>query len=116
MKLEEAKQLWIVNWIWWKGGFNFSLFFKNNISQFKEYIPEKWEKLFNDIEELSRSHDIAFFNGNTLIDKIKADYTFSLWVYRLLNWTTTLKRIFVFSVIMITLLIMWNKTFNFKKK
>ena len=116
MKLEEAKKLWIVNWIGWEGGFNFSLFFKNNIEQFKEYIPEKWEKLFNDIEELSRSHDIAFFNGNTLIDKIKADYTFSLWVINLLQWTRIRNRLFVFLRIMSILTIYWNTYFNWWEK
>lgn len=116
MKLEEAKKLWIVNWLWWAGGFNISLFFKNNIEQFKEYIPEKGEKLFNDIEELSIMHDVSYYNGSTIIDKIKADYAFSLWVVSLLHWTTTTKRILVFSVIMIILLWKWNQFFNWWEK
>ena len=119
MKLEEAKKLWIVNWIWWdekKGGFNFSLFFKNNIAQFKEYIPEKWEKLFKDIEELSFYHDVSYYNWVTIIDKIKADYTFSLWVMKKLWWTTFYKRLFVFLTIFIILLVAWNKFFNWKEK
>jgi hypothetical protein len=119
MTIEEARKLWIVNGIGGdekKGGFNFSLFFKNNIQQFKEYIPEKWIKLFYEIDYLSIWHDLAYYNWNALTDKIKADYNFSLWVFKKLNWTTFLKRLFVFIVIFTILLIAWNKYFNWGEK
>jgi hypothetical protein len=116
MTIEEAKKLWIVNGIGWEGGFNFSLFFKNNIKQFKEYIPEKWIKLFDDIDYLSIWHDLAYYNWNTLLDKIKADYNFSSWVMQKLSWTTFFKRLFVFITIFFILLIAWNKYFNWWEK
>lgn len=116
MKLEELKSIWIVNWIWGKNWFNFSLFFKNNIEQFKEYIPEKWEKLFKDIEDLSIPHDISYYNWNTLLEKIKADYDFALWVMKKLHWTTFYNKLFVFLFVFIILLIKWNKYFNWQDK
>ena len=116
MKLEELKKLWIVNWIWGKNWFNLSLFFKNNIAQFKEYIPEKWEKLFKDIEDLSVYHDISYYNWNTILEKIKADYSFALWVITKLHWTTFYKRLFVFLFVLIILLIKWNQFYNWWEK
>jgi hypothetical protein len=119
MTIEEARKLWIVNGIGWdekKGGFNFSLFFKKHIKQFKEYIPEKWIKLFYEIDHLSIRHDLAYYNWNTLSDKIKADYNFSLWVMKKLWWTTFFNRLFVFIAIFFILLIAWNKYFNWWEK
>jgi hypothetical protein len=113
--IEQLKEKWIVNWIGsWK--FNFSVFYNKFIVVAPNFLSEKSEKLIADIEALSVYHDITYYNGNTFIDKIKADYTFALWVVNLLEWTRIRNRLFVFMTIMFILNTVGNKFYNFWEK
>lgn len=114
MKLEELKNLWIVNWIW-SGKLNFSLLY-SKILKDKNILSDEIEKLKIDIEDLSVYHDIVRYNWNTWLEKITSDYTFALWVIGLLQQARIRTRIFVFILIMLALNTIWNRYYNFWEK
>ena len=112
-KLEEE---WIINWCWWNKWFNFSRFFRDNISYLDEFDKVKWMKLIEDIElNCCWPHDIDFSNWWWYFNWIIANIKFGYNLYKLLNWTSITNRISI-SLIVFILLQKYSKNyFNFIK-
>ena len=108
----------IVNGIGWEWGKSFSDLLRKDLQRLDEYNQKKWEILIQEVEiELAWPHDLAYWLWTSLWKKIKADFMFSVWVYRKLWWIKyKTVRITAFFAIFIGLLLKWNKYYNFKEK
>lgn len=119
LKLNKAdikylKKKWIINWIWWKWVSLEPIIRKIiNLPYFKK---EKFNDLYNDIEELSYYHDLDYYIWWWYFKFVRANFLFSYRLYRHLKWTTWTKRIFVFLFIFYILQIYGKQYFNFINK
>lgn len=111
-KLKENK---VINWVgseWW---FKFEII-KEKIEQLPFIDLYKIESLYNDIDTLSRYHDIEYTKGASLFWFLRANYDFSLWLITLLNWTSKSAKIGIFFSTFIWLSIFGRKSYNWKDK
>ena len=107
----------ITNWCWWKWGIQWT----DEARKFKYFQKEKEKELLNNLDLISDIHDIEFNNEsgtnilNSLKNFLRANYMLTMRTIRLLHWTSFLRKLFVFSVMMISLNTIWLKYFNFTK-
>lgn len=119
MKREEYNKLkeeWIINGCWWNKWFNFSKFFKDNVTTLDQFLPIKSASLIDDIElTCCWPHDVSFYNWGWYFSWILANIKFSINLYKLLGWTTFFQRIWI-ALIVFILLQKHSKTYyNFTK-
>jgi len=115
---KELKNKWIINWCWAKWSFNFSRFYKENIVIIESFNPKLNLDLIKTIElKACWPHDVDYYNGNSYLLFIVANFKFSYRIFKILKWTwsITLRLEIAFLLFMI-LHKKWKNSFNFWKK
>lgn len=90
--LDNYHTLWIINGCGGARGFDFIGFAKDTIKYFPKFDTEKHKQFIEDIKYICHLHDLDYILGDTLRDKFLADIRLARRVYRLLNWSTKIKR------------------------
>jgi len=103
---EILKNNWIVNWCWWNWWFKFDKLLKEIIKSFDNYIPIKWEKLFNDLQYICYIHDLDFYLKKWFI---RSNLLFTYRIYKKTYWTKWIYRILFFMLIFSLISILWKK-------
>lgn len=98
--LDRFKSVGAINGCGGEGGFNFSDFAKYTIKYFPKFDTKKHRKFIEDLKYICYLHDLDYIIGETYLDKIKADIKLAFRVFKLLRWTTNIKR-------SITALVIW---------
>ena len=105
----------MANWCWSEWGFKFSLL-KDRLKKLDFFNPEKLDSLYNNIEtNLCNPHDEEFEKWWWIINFIKSNYKFSLWLIQILNWTSSKSRLIIFIITFMWLNILWIKHFNWTR-
>lgn len=113
-RYEYFRERGIINGCWWEWSFKFNSVIKHNIQFFEEFNASKLSKLLEDIElQCCWPHDIRYHNWNTLLNRVVADLIFSVWIYKLLSWTSWWNRAAVFMLVFFGLLKYGGKYFNY---
>lgn len=103
------------NWCWAEWGFKFSLL-KDRLKELDFFDSEKLDSLYNNIEtNLCNPHDNDFANWWWILDFIRANLNFSIWLLRILHWTSVKSKIIIFLISFIGLNIFWIKYFKWTK-
>jgi len=106
--IKELKKCKYCNWCGWKWGINFELLMKS-LPYFRK---DKGKQLLEDLHLLCNMHDIWFHKWWWVVDFIKANYKFALWVCELIYWTKTIDRWLIFIIIFLGTTLFWRKYFN----
>lgn len=115
-ELDELRKQRIVNECGAKGWVNFSSILKHNICLFPEFKKEKLSKLIEDLWYVCSIHDLYYYKWNNILNKIKADYKISKYIFHLLDWTSLWNRLAIVFIVFIWLLRYWGDYFNRDKK
>lgn len=99
------KEAWIVNGCWWKGGWNFDKIIYDSILLLPNFNKEKADKLFEDIQKICCSHDIAFF---LQLWFTTSNYKMAKDIFHLLHWTHFWQRLSIWIIVFILLQKHWK--------
>ena len=114
-QLLDLEEKWIINWCGGKGGVNFDLLLRRLVKTFKNFLPEKWQWLFEKMQKVCYSHDYDFYLWWWLYNFIRANYRFWKNLFFLLSWAKMTERFWIALFAFIMICIFWKKYFNWKK-
>lgn len=106
----------IINWCWGKWGIDFDDVFDYVVSKYPKFNTDKAKTLYADFKNLCWEHDIKYWEWNTKIKRILADFRLAYSFFKLLHWTTLWKRIWFFLLVFVWLLKNGHKYYNYDEK
>lgn len=104
------------NGMGWKWGIQWT----DELRKLKAFDSEEEHELLNDLDLISDIHDIEFENKDwdtlykSITNFISANYRLIIRIIRLLHWTTTIWRLFIFTLGFFWLNIFGWRYFNIK--
>lgn len=121
LEKEQLIKLWISNWVGWAWWVKFTKLIREILDVVWVYMPwvdiSKLMSYLDDLDRLANEwHDPDYYEWNTLLERLLADYRFAKWVFFLTHWTNLWIRILLFLVILIWLWKNWGKYYNYWKK
>lgn len=114
--LKNYRNLGIVNGCGGDGGFDFSGFARYTITFFPKFNTEKHRNFIDDLTYICYLHDLAYTLGNTLLEKLKADFRLAKRLYQLLNWANKKDKILASIGVFSCVAIWGNKYYKNPKK
>lgn len=114
-QLLDLEEKGIINWCGGKWWINFDLILRQLIKTFKDFLPEKWQWLFENMQKICYSHDYDFYLWWWFYNFLRANFRFWKNLFFLLSWARFRDRIWIAFFAFIMLCIFWKKYFNWKK-
>ena len=111
----------ISNWVGWAWWVKFTKNIREMLDLWLVFIPNvnlsKSYQYLDDLDRLANEwHDPDYYEWNTLLQRLLADYRFAKWVFFLTHWTALWIRILLFLIILIGLWRKWGKYYNYWEK
>ena len=111
-EVDALKKAWIINWIGWKGATLEPII--NDIMDLPYFDSDRYKELRQDIEKISRWHDLDYTIWWSYCNFMKANLIFCIRLYNLLGWTKWYKRLWVVIFTFYILQTYGKQYFNFK--
>lgn len=119
-KKRYLRKKWIINGTWAANGINFSFIGRKIIlilQELKPFNADYFHRLINDIDKGSDNHDIEYFEGNTFLERLTADWRYAKYVSRLIrSWAGYRRSIYVFIAIFFVLFRYGGDAYNYGEK
>lgn len=115
-QLKDYKNLGIVNGCGGDGGFDFSGFARYTITYFKKFNTEKHRQFIDDLAYICYLHDLDYTLGDSLWQKLKADFNLAKRLYQLLSWSSKKDKILASTSVFLCVGLWGGKYYRNPKK